>query len=249
MKSTDDISVGILSHLAQGVENTFSALEKMGINPKSLSNRLKLLREKKLIDKDGRNYTISDKGHIMLLSMNHIRSILEPSFPDYTNLKSKITNDRLRFALARYVYLLIALYKQRLDCVLLFGSVTKGTMTDKSDIDLLIIVKDWNLSFWERTAELLSIRRQMRTTPEYKALQTHHEPFRVQHIPLSREEAFKHHAIYPDLLINHIILYQHENKANNLLKWIRAKCEKIGLRKVTKLDETTYWITTGGNPW
>jgi len=249
MKLTDDKSAAILSHLAQGTEYTFSALEKTGINSKSLSIRLQLLREKKLINKDGRNYIISDKGRILLQSMKHLRSILEPSFPDYTNLKSKIPNDSLRFALARYVYLLIEFYKKKLDCVLLFGSVAKGTMTDTSDIDLLIIVKDWNISLWDRTAELLSIRRFMRTTPEYKALQVHQKPFRVQHIPFSRKEALKSHAIYPDLLVDHIILYQNDNKANNLLKWIRAKCEKIGLRKVTKLDKTTYWITTGGNPW
>lgn len=246
MKVTDEISGAILSHLAQGKEQTFSALEKTGINPKTLTTRLQLLRQYGLIHKEGRNYVITDKGLAMLQSMQNLRAILTPTFPDLSFLSSKIPNELIRRALARYVYLLTEYFGKNLVCVLLFGSAAKGTMTDKSDLDLLIIVQDWNVSLWERTTELLTIRQQMRATSEYKALQAHQEAFRVQHIPLSEGEAFQDHAFYPDLLVDHVVLFQKNDKARQLLEWIKTECERKGLRKVTKLDGTTYWVATGG---
>lgn len=246
MKVLDEISRAILSHLTQRREQTFSSLEKTGINPKTLSIRLKLLRQYGLILKEGRNYIITDKGLTMLQSMQNLHAVLAPTFPDFSVLKNKISNELLRRALARYVYLLTECFGEKLVCVILFGSAAKGTMTDTSDLDLMIIVQNWNVSLWERTTELLTIRQQMRATPEHKALQTHQEAFRVQHIPLSEDEAFQTHGFYPDLLADHIILFQKNNKARQLLDWIRTEYERKGLRKVTKLDGTTYWVTAGG---
>ncbi|MFQ6123650.1 MAG: winged helix-turn-helix domain-containing protein [Candidatus Heimdallarchaeota archaeon] len=177
MKVNDEISGAILSHLAQNKEQTFSALEKTGINPKTLTNRLQLLKQYGLIRKEGRNYVITEKGQSMLQVMRHLHTILEPAFPDFSFLESKIPNELIRRALARYIYLLIEYFGKKLVCVLLFGSAAKGTMTDKSDLDLLIIVRDWDVSLWERTTELLTIRQQMRATVEYKALQAHQQAF------------------------------------------------------------------------
>lgn len=249
MKVVDEISGTILFRLARERELTFSALEKTGLNPKTLTKRLQLLRKQSLIIKEGRNYKITDKGHSVLQSMQHLQATLAPTFPDFSFLNEKIPNELIRRALARYVYLLSEYFKDQLLCVILFGSAAKRATTETSDLDLLIIVQNWNVSLWERSTELLEIRKQMRTTPEYKALQARQEAFRIQNVPLSDIEAYQGHAFYPDLLVDHIILFQKNKKVKHLLDWIQAECERIGLRKVTKLDGTTYWVSRGGMAW
>ncbi|MBS7248317.1 MAG: nucleotidyltransferase domain-containing protein [Candidatus Jordarchaeales archaeon] len=234
----DEYAVKVLKKLKDGGAR-FGELRQVVRNPRTLSKKLKMLRSEGLVFHEKGFYRLSDKGKRAIRLLEDLESILSPGI----TLKNV---ERLPFIyadfLSKYCEILYEHFSQRLVGVLVFGSVAKGNWDKNSDIDLLVVVEGWNKPVWERTRELLKLRRRMRETPEFKKVIEHGYSTSIQHYPLDASEALNTHKIYIDACIDGIILYEKNGFLSKVLGEFREKLSKLGSKRVTTASGKTYWV-------
>ncbi|MFQ5710577.1 MAG: nucleotidyltransferase domain-containing protein [Candidatus Geothermarchaeales archaeon] len=143
----------------------------------------------------------------------------------------------------RYCELLHQRYGGRLMGVLLFGSIARGDWEYNSDIDLLIVVDEWDdQPAWIRVRELQRVRRRLRETREYKtALEAGFTPI-IQHYPLSLEEAKEFHRVYVDACIDGVILYDKNGFLEDIITSLRNTLAEMGARRIVIPGRGYYWV-------
>lgn len=126
--------------------------------------------------------------------------------------------------------------------VVLFGSVAREEWDKHSDIDLLVIVEGWRKRRWERSRELLEVRKKLAGTQAYERLREKGVYNPIQHIPLSVREAKEFQRGLLDILMDGIILYENDNFVSQLFDRMQKKLQKMGARRVQTPDGKHYWI-------
>ena len=211
---------------------SFTNLQKQGMNPRTLSRYLKIALHSHLLTKKERLYQITEVGRmysdLIKVSIN---------LADFVTHFTKIPREEIRTFLAIHVTHLRMYYLDRLQGVVLFGSSTTNKWRPESDIDLFIIVNHWNIPTWERATELYRVREQ--------SLALMHEIFDipVSYYPLDSTELSQHHAIYPDLQLDGIILWQRQTVISTLFEQIRESLEKDGKYHIKTPTGESLWIT------
>lgn len=233
----DEYTIRILKKLREG-KTRFGELQQIVHNPKTLSKRLKMLISRGLVKSENRLYFLSDRGECAGSLLESFEALLYPSI----SLKNI---DRLPCLyadfLSRYCEVLYEHFSQRLVGVLVFGSLARGNWNRNSDIDLLVVIEGWDKPLWERTRELVKLRRRMRETREYQRLMERNLPTAIQHYPLSKAEALEPHRIYIDACMEGIILYEREGFLTKVLEEFREKLSNLGARRITTASGKTYW--------
>lgn len=126
--------------------------------------------------------------------------------------------------------------------VVLFGSVARGEWDKHSDIDLLVIVNEWRKRRWERSRELLEVRKKLEETPACERLREQGVYSPIQHVPLSVREAKEFQRGFLDILMDGIILYEDDHFVSQLFAGMRKKLQKMGARRIQTPDGKHYWI-------
>ncbi|MEM3563211.1 MAG: nucleotidyltransferase domain-containing protein [Candidatus Jordarchaeaceae archaeon] len=233
----DEYTVKILKKLREG-KTRFGELRQIVHNPRTLSKRLKMLVSRGLVKSENRLYSLSEKGERAESILENFEALLHPSI----SLKNL---ERLPCLyadfLSRYCEVLYEHFSQRLVGVLVFGSLARGSWDRDSDIDLLVVVEGWDKPVWERTRELVKLRRRMRETLEFQRLVERGFPTAIQHYPLSKSEALEPHRIYIDACMEGIILYEREGFLSKVLGEFREKLSKLGAKRITTADGKSYW--------
>ncbi len=221
----------------------FSDLKLAVNNPRTLSRKIKFLLNNELLVKDRLGYKITDKGLKVLNHMKEILNIIE------VQNESKILNiDRIPHKyyaplIKRYSRLLLEHFNNRLISIVLFGSISRGDWNKNSDIDLLIIVNNWDeIPIWKRLRELYEVRSKLRETIEYKfAVKAGYIPI-IQHYPLSRREALNFHRLYLDIVLDGIIIYDKDKFFSKIINSLKNKLVKYNARRIYKPNGKYYWI-------
>ena len=96
--------------------------------------------------------------------------------------------------------------------VVLYGSVARGEARLRSDIDLLIIVKDASNEYFLRLEPILKTEKLLKRTEAYNRLCSKDgvRPY-VSYLVLSLEEAQENRYIYLDMIEDSIIIFDRNN--------------------------------------
>jgi predicted nucleotidyltransferase len=233
----DEYTYRILKKLREG-KTRFKELSEIVQNPRTLSKKLEMLKSSGLLISENRLYSLSERGERAESLLESFKALLSPS----VSLKNI---ERFPYAyagfLSKYCEILYEHFSDRLMGILVFGSIARGTWDRNSDIDLLVVVDGWDKPVWERTRELVKLRRELRETVEFQRLAAQGWPTAIQHYPLSRVEALEPHRIYIDACFDGIILYEREGFLSKVLGEFRKKLSDLGARRVTTADGKTYW--------
>lgn len=143
-----------------------------------------------------------------------------------------------------YINLIIKLLKkalrEKLISIVLFGSVARGEAGEGSDIDILIIVKNFK-GLRSRFEIFNEIEKGLRTSEEYRALKEKKLGTLISPIPLTMEEIKRNPPILLDLVIDGVILYDRDNFMKDKIKHLRNELEKRGAKRIFLGNGKWYW--------
>ncbi|MGC8849000.1 MAG: nucleotidyltransferase domain-containing protein [Candidatus Bathyarchaeia archaeon] len=238
----DKASFEILYFMRKRETARFRDLRGIVKNPRTLSIKLRKLRDLGLIGWDDGIYKLTEKGLKVSRILEELsRNLRSPAF----NVKNieKIPHRCFAPVIEKYCGILGKLLGDRLVSVMLFGSVARGEWDRDSDIDILVIVEGWNgAPVWERVKELRRAKEELEGSLEYRdALKAGYWPI-IQNYPLSVEEAKRFNRIYLDAVIEGIILYDKDDFLARILRSLRDRLEEMGSMRVTLPNREVYWV-------
>lgn len=238
----DEFIFKILRKVGKDGAVRFTDLLNVVSNPRTLSKKLEFLISKGLVKIEGRLYMLTEKGEIALKLLEKLTAIVEDSEFHVVNIE-KIPHGVYSKILERYCKILYEHFGTKLLGIALFGSIARGDWNKNSDIDLLVIVEEWDKKpVWERIRELLKLKKKLRETEEYKrAVRKGYFPI-IQHYPLSRKEALEFHRIYIDMCLDGIILYERDKFLTKIIEKVRQKLLLHGAKRITIPGKGYYWI-------
>lgn len=144
--------------------------------------------------------------------------------------------------LRRLLMLLNNLYGDFLTSVLVLGSVARGTATEESDVDVLVVCKTFPRSMHDRMKELTQVILKLEKTQEFLRMKDEGYVCWVQFHPLRVEEASKTRPIYLDMITDSVILLDKEEFVEDILNRLRTKLAQLGAKRVSLPDGSWYWI-------
>ena len=171
-----------------------------------------------------------------------IYRLLDPK--NFLLLASDSIRDLGGIAQERYVKLLcdaFRLVSKSLDLssLAVYGTVARGTARKDSDIDLLVVSKDFVGSLGARIERLLSVEEQLRE--ELTWLRKHSIHTGLSFHPLQKEEAERLSLLFLDLTEDAVILYDKNRFLERVLTEFRARLLKLGAKRIFINGENWYW--------
>ncbi|MEM3714793.1 MAG: nucleotidyltransferase domain-containing protein, partial [Nitrososphaeria archaeon] len=129
---------------------------------------------------------------------------------------------------------------ENLISIVLFGSVARGEAKEGSDIDLLVVARDFT-PFKSRFDVFNEVDRELRNSEEYSELKKKKLGTLISPVPLKPEEVKRNPPILLDLITDGVILYDKENFMRSCLADLKKKLEEKGARKIFLSDGKWYW--------
>jgi hypothetical protein len=130
--------------------------------------------------------------------------------------------------------------KEKLVSVVLFGSVARGEADMGSDIDLLVVAKNFK-PFISRFDIFNEIEKDLKTSKAYRDLKEKKLGTLISPIPHTPEEIKTNPPILLDIVTDGIILYDTDNFMDMHLTALRKKLGKLGARKIFLGKGRWYW--------
>ena len=205
------------------------AKEALGYNEGKLSVALSKLHSKRLL-------LILDRGR------PRTYRLLDPV--NMVFLASGIVKNFERIPQERYLKLLLdclhtALKLFYLESFAVYGSVARGTASETSDVDILLISDSLSGSLASRMDEMCSIEEGVRE--ELKWLRDRGIYASLSFYPLRTEEAKRMPLILLDLTEEAVILYDRRGFLEGLLLDLKSKLLMRGARRVIIDEQHWYW--------
>jgi len=236
----DDYASDMLLEMKSHGPSRYRELSRIVQNPKTLSRKLKLLSSLGLVNRLDRSYSLTEAGERAAKMVEEWRELSHGAQTEPMNLAC-IPHPTFGPVLGRYCRILQQHFGERLLGVLLFGSIARGDWTKESDIDLLVVVDLWDTKTWTRSNELLALRTTLRKTREYSdSVGAGFVPI-IQHYPLGSEEASLNHRIYPDIVLDGIIIYEKDGFITQLIGNLRESLQQKGARRVINETGASQW--------
>ncbi len=217
----------------------FRDLEASVKNPKTLTRKLTVLRGLGLVEQNQGGYGLTEKGRDVAGILDELGRVLREN--SKTEVE-RIPHPLYAAVLSRYVRVLHDYFGDRLEGVLLFGSVARGDWDRDSDIDLLVVVEDWGGPGWRRTRELWPLKVKLMETEEFRVAEAKGFPPMIQHYPVSKMEAAEFHRIYLDASVEGIVLYEKNRFLSQLFERVRETLRSQGAYRVTVPGRGHYWV-------
>ncbi len=234
----DKLSFEILRFLFEEKKTTFTNLQSSIIsNPRTLSKKLKILIEKNLLDKEGNIYKITEKGLAFFEVYENAIFLLHGFCAEIDTLNVPILK---KLALQEYIKIITSEFKDKLVCIILFGSFATGTWDETSDIDLALFFEEIT-DISHLFEQLTKCRRNFRATNNYRLLIQKGYSFRIQHVPFSIKKTKKFHNLYPDLITTGIRLYDPNGFYDEFKEQIIKMIKQKKLIKVSNVNGNQYW--------
>ncbi|MFQ6127796.1 MAG: nucleotidyltransferase domain-containing protein [Thermoplasmata archaeon] len=234
----DERAAELLSEIDESVKR-FKALQRVIPNPKTLSSKLRKLIALGLLEKEEGVYHLTSKGRKALLYVQELQRILRPQ---PTISVERIPHRFFRPYLKRFAVKLLDRHEDDLTGVLLFGSVARGDWNKDSDIDLLIVLREFESSRIETLRELTALRAELRESSEYKeCVSKGYFPI-VQVYPLEREEAKRFRRMYLDALTEGIIIFERDSFLRDLISAFKERLRELGAKRIDIPSVGHYWV-------
>ena len=220
----------VTRYFQENTRLTFSRLKK-NFNAKTLTKYLDIAIKEGLIGKEKKLYHLTDKGKIFNTIIMQVEELFQAS-----EIIKQVPREEIRSFLLYHILDLIYYFEANLLGVALFGSSTSNWRPE-SDVDLFLIVKNWDQPSWERSTELYKIRK--RTLAKMKDI--FDTP--VSYYPLEEEELAREHAIFPDIQRTGIILWERNEYMKKLFASIRNDLVKKNKIFIETPTGEKMWIT------
>ena len=233
-------SYELLKEFQSTPQNTFHNLNTIITNTTTLTNRLKLLILLEVLEKRKRMYKLTTKGRKLINLLDGVTQLIKIPRKEPSPFE-RIPNTHIIELLEDYIFLLKRYFKGSLLCIVLFGSCARGNWNEESDIDLMIIVKQWEIPSWEKSRELIKVKKQLRKGETYKNLRRKGYHFPLTHYPLSDTETKRLHPVFYDIVLDGIILYEKGQFGTHLLKHYQHELEQQQAERITKPNKKRYW--------
>jgi predicted nucleotidyltransferase len=130
--------------------------------------------------------------------------------------------------------------KEMMVSVVLYGSVARGEAGEGSDIDLLVVAKEFK-PFSSRFEIFNEIEKELRTSKEYRELKEKKLGTLISPVPLTPEEIKKNPPILLDIVTDGIILYDTDNFMRDWITYLKKRFEEMGARKIFLGKGKWYW--------
>lgn len=238
----DEHSHKILAALKELGRGRFKELQVSVANPRTLSLKLRVLREKGLVAVEDGLYRLTEVGRSATDLLTNLQRLLGVRDIELRNL-DKVPHRIYAPVIERYCRILRSELGDRLLGIMLFGSVARGDWEKSSDIDLLLVAEGWDdLKVWERLRQLSKARELLKRTAEYEAaVRVGYWPT-FQHYPLAEGEVDNFHRVYLDATIDGKILYDPQQILSSALEETVRKLTALGARRVQTVEKKHYWI-------
>ncbi|MFQ5831996.1 MAG: nucleotidyltransferase domain-containing protein [Candidatus Thorarchaeota archaeon] len=129
--------------------------------------------------------------------------------------------------------------------VTVFGSVARGDASSESDVDVLLVVKEWEKSVMERAEDIGKI--DLSLTPVRKNMwQQDGILAPIQFLTLDAEEANSPRLLYMDLVLDAVILLDRDGFMRKILERVEARMKELGSKRVVLPDRSWYWVMKEG---
>jgi hypothetical protein len=153
-------------------------------------------------------------------------------------VRDQTLSDRLVALARRYTELLELQLGERLVSVALFGSVARGTVDARSDIDLFVVVRDLPKGAFRRREVAEATREAM--LPELNPLWEAGIYADFVEVLRTPEEAERFHLLYLDMADEALLLYDRDGFMEERLERVRARMEELGTTR-RRIGNVTYW--------
>ncbi len=130
--------------------------------------------------------------------------------------------------------------KKNLISIVLFGSVARGEAGEGSDIDLMVVAREFK-PFESRFDIFNEIDKELRSSREYRVLREKQLGRLISPVPLKLEEIKKNPPILLDIVTDGIILYDTDNFMREWITNLKTKLEEKGVKKIFISEGKWYW--------
>lgn len=131
----------------------------------------------------------------------------------------------------------------KLESIVLFGSLSKGTVKPESDIDLLVVARDLPERYGDRTSIIREIVSFKLMDDIIIYLWKNYGIYAdVDILLIDEREASITHPFYLDMVKDAIIIYDRNKLMSDKVAEVRDKLEKIGAKRFEEPDGSWYWI-------
>jgi len=127
-------------------------------------------------------------------------------------------------------------YKEDLISLIVFGSISRGTFREDSDIDLLIIANNLPNGRIKRINHFMPVEEKMESL--LKSLELNQ--MYLSTIIKSPEEAIKGSPLFLDMIEDGIILYDKDNFFKDILNKLKENLQKLGAKRI-RVGNIWYW--------
>lgn len=147
-------------------------------------------------------------------------------------------NDKLKDLAQQYTRLLREHLGERLVSVALFGSVARGTAHARSDIDLLLVIRDLPTGAFRRREVVQPVREAL--LPQLDELWQAGIYADFVEVLRTPQEAERFHLLYLDMATEALLLFDREAFLANRFASVRARLAELGATR-RRLGDVTYW--------
>lgn len=205
-------------------------------NKATLSRALKDLVEQGLIQRLEEGYGLTPKGREVAIKLAEISRILRAREPEVDRIPHPVYREVLR----RYCNMLEEKLGDRLEALVLFGSVARGRWKKDSDLDLLVVAEGFEDPMGALD-ELVQIEFELKNTPEYKlALEKGFYPS-IQHYPLSPAELLATPRILLDVVLDGIPIFD-KGAFRQAAERLKKRLAETGSYRVELPSGGWYWV-------
>lgn len=132
-------------------------------------------------------------------------------------------------------------FKENLISLVLYGSVARKEAGEGSDLDFLVISKNFVGSLGSRFEVFNEIEKEIRQAKVYQKLKEQKFGTLISPVPLTPEEVKENPPLLLDVITDGIILYDKDDFMKNHLKTLERKLEKLGAKKFFLKTGKWYW--------
>ena len=175
-------------------------------------------------------------------SRPRVYRLLDPSV--FVLLASETIKNTGKLGQERYLPLILQSFRRAskmisIQAFAVYGSVARGTAGDDSDIDILVISRDFQGSMGNRIEQLLSVEDAVQD--EMRWLRKHGIHTGLSFHPLKPAEAERLPYLFLDLTEDAVILYDAGRYLEGLLLELKAKLLRRGAVRVFIDRDRWYW--------
>jgi predicted nucleotidyltransferase len=205
------------------------AEESLDIDPGKLNVAFSKLHSEKILT-------------IFKRSRPRVYRLLDPSA--FVLLASEAIKNMGKLEQERYLPLILRSFRQtskmlNTQSFAVYGSVARGTAGDDSDIDILIVSRDFEGSMGNRIEQLLRVEHAVQDETGW--LRRHGVNTGLSFYPLKPDEAEKLPYLFLDLTEDAVILHDEGRFLEGLLLELKAKLLRKGAVRVFTDRDKWYW--------